>query len=153
MIRSGNAATPPSSCFDAASFDAPSTKAAKKLIADWGATGSLLVVLVAAFPGAVLPRLVDAAGDVRGLLTDGHLHAAGVPCAPIQDMPLGHHLNFTDPDGIALELQAPNAVYAAALVELRGTLLSDDEVRERAARLLAAPGGSGSADSEGRPDR
>jgi glyoxylase I family protein len=81
------------------------------------------------------------------------LHAAGVPCAPIQDMPLGHHLNFTDPDGIALELQAPNAVYAAALVELRGTVLSDDEVRDRAARLLAAPGGSGGADLAGAADR
>jgi glyoxylase I family protein len=68
------------------------------------------------------------------------LRAAGAPCSPIQDMPLGHHLNFTDPDGIALELQAPNAVYAAALVELRDTALSDDDVRERAAHLLQVPG-------------
>ena len=68
------------------------------------------------------------------------LQSAGVPCSPIQDLPLGHHLNFTDPDGIALELQAPNAVYAAALVELSGTELSDDDVRYRAARLLPAAG-------------
>jgi hypothetical protein len=27
---------------------------------------------------------------------------------PIRDMELGHHLNFRDPDGIALELDAPN---------------------------------------------
>ena len=67
------------------------------------------------------------------------LLAAGVPCSPIQDMPFGHHLNFTDPDGIALELQAPNAVYRAALVELSSTDLSDDEVRARAAAMLAAP--------------
>lgn len=70
------------------------------------------------------------------------LQAAGVPCSPIQDMPLGHHLNFTDPDGIALELQAPNEVYAAALVELRGTALSDDDVRDRAGQLLQPPAGA-----------
>jgi glyoxylase I family protein len=64
------------------------------------------------------------------------LQAAGVPSSPIQDLPLGHHLNFTDPDGIALELQAPTAVYAAALVELRSTDLSDDDVRDRAAELV-----------------
>ncbi len=67
------------------------------------------------------------------------LRAAGVPYSPIQDMPLGHHLNFTDPDGIALEFQAPNAIYAAALDELASTDLSDDEVRARAAQLLQLP--------------
>ncbi len=65
------------------------------------------------------------------------LRAAGVPFSPIQDMPLGHHLNFTDPDGIALELQAPNALYLATLDELRSTTLSDDEIRARAAQLLS----------------
>ena len=64
------------------------------------------------------------------------LQGAGVPCSPIQDMPLGHHLNFVDPDGIALELQAPNALYLAALAELRTSPMSDDEVRARAAQLL-----------------
>ena len=64
------------------------------------------------------------------------LQDADVPYTPIQDMPLGHHLNFTDPDGIALELQAPNEIYAAALVELRSSNLSDVEVRDRAAQLL-----------------
>lgn len=34
--------------------------------------------------------------------------AHGVPYTPIRDMELGHHLNFRDPDGIALELDAPN---------------------------------------------
>jgi glyoxylase I family protein len=32
----------------------------------------------------------------------------GVTYTPIRDMELGHHLNFRDPDGIALELDAPN---------------------------------------------
>jgi hypothetical protein len=29
--------------------------------------------------------------------------------SPIQDRPLGHHLNFRDPDRLALELQAPRS--------------------------------------------
>ena len=66
------------------------------------------------------------------------LQAAGVPYSPIQDLPLGHHLNFTDPDGIALELHAPTELYAAALAELSTSPLSDDEVRQRAAGLLAS---------------
>lgn len=69
------------------------------------------------------------------------LRSAGVPCSPIQDMPFGHHLNFTDPDGIALELQAPNDLYRAVLVELRTTDISDEEVRVRAAALLGISGG------------
>lgn len=64
------------------------------------------------------------------------LQAAGVPYSPIQDMPLGHHLNFTDPDGIALEFQCPNDIYRAALEQLKDTSVSDDEVRRRGAELL-----------------
>ena len=64
------------------------------------------------------------------------LLAAGVPCSPIQDVPFGYHLNFTDPDGIALELQAPNDLYRGALDELRTTAISDEDVRARAAALL-----------------
>ena len=41
----------------------------------------------------------------------------------------GHHLNFRDPDGIALEFYAPNDVYSAALAELRSRDVSDEEVR------------------------
>ena len=32
----------------------------------------------------------------------------GVPYTPIRDMEMGYHLNFRDPDGIALEFDAPN---------------------------------------------
>lgn len=64
------------------------------------------------------------------------LREAGVPFTPIRDMPLGHHLNFRDPDGIALEFHAPNAVYAAALTELSTRDVSDAEVLETAQRLL-----------------
>lgn len=41
------------------------------------------------------------------------LEAAGVVVAPIQDRPFGHHLNFRDPDGIALELLVPHELLAA----------------------------------------
>jgi large subunit ribosomal protein L4 len=40
--------------FDPSAFDTPSTKAAAKLIADWGATGSVLVVLSEAEAQAAL---------------------------------------------------------------------------------------------------
>ncbi len=64
------------------------------------------------------------------------LQAAGVPHTPIQDMALGYHLNFKDPDGIALEFQAPNDIYTAVIAELNSSPISDDEVRRRAAELL-----------------
>ena len=60
----------------------------------------------------------------------------GVVHSPIQDMPLGHHLNFRDPDGIALEFQAPNAMYAAALADLRSRDVSDSEVLANAAAMV-----------------
>jgi glyoxylase I family protein len=64
------------------------------------------------------------------------LRAAGVPFTPIQDTTLGHHLNFRDPDGIALELQAPTEVYAAALAELRSRDVPDAEVLAMAEQLI-----------------
>jgi glyoxylase I family protein len=63
---------------------------------------------------------------------------AGVTFTPIQDTPLGHHLNFRDPDGIPLEFQAPTDVYAAALEELRSRNVSDAEVLARAEQLLGS---------------
>lgn len=62
--------------------------------------------------------------------------ALGVRYTPIRDMDLGYHLNFRDPDGIALELFAPNEVYTAALEQLRTSDLTDDQVREMAAELI-----------------
>lgn len=38
----------------------------------------------------------------------------GVTYTPIRDMEMGYHLNFRDPDGIALELSAPNEVRKTA---------------------------------------
>jgi catechol 2,3-dioxygenase-like lactoylglutathione lyase family enzyme len=38
----------------------------------------------------------------------------GVRYTPIRDMEMGYHLNFRDPDNIALELSAPNEVLKTA---------------------------------------
>lgn len=40
--------------------------------------------------------------------------AYGVTYTPIRDMEMGYHLNFRDPDGIALELSAPNELLLTA---------------------------------------
>lgn len=42
----------------------------------------------------------------------------GVTYTPVRDMEFGHHLNFRDPDGIALELSAPNELLVAAKAAL-----------------------------------
>ena len=42
----------------------------------------------------------------------------GVVYTPIRDMEMGHHLNFRDPDGIALELCAPNQLALTARTAL-----------------------------------
>ena len=42
------------------------------------------------------------------------LDALGVVYTPIRDMEFGSHLNFRDPDDIALELQAPGPLWQVA---------------------------------------
>ena len=49
---------------------------------------------------------------------------------------LGYHLNFRDPDGIALELQAPTEAYAAVLADVATREVSDEEVAQLARRML-----------------
>ncbi len=51
-------------------------------------------------------------------------------------MALGHHLNVRDPDGIALELVVPNAVFTATVPELRTREVPREEIRVRAEELL-----------------
>ena len=64
--------------------------------------------------------------------------AAGVAFTPIRDMPFGYHLNFRDPDGIALELMAPNAVMTASVQELRERDVPREEIRARVEDMLGA---------------
>lgn len=52
----------------------------------------------------------------------------GVVYTPIRDMEFGYHLNFRDPDDIALELFAPNDLMLAAQQELASGRTSKDEV-------------------------
>ena len=66
------------------------------------------------------------------------LRSLGVEFTPIEDTPLGHHLNFRDPDGIALELQAPSEMYAAALSDLRSREYSDAEILAVGEQMLGS---------------
>ena len=63
-------------------------------------------------------------------------HPGGSGDAFSEDTELGHHLNFRDPDGIALELQAPNAVYAGLVAQLASGSVPDEVVRDQAERVL-----------------
>ena len=67
-----------------------------------------------------------------------HLEAHGVEYTPIRDMGLAHHLNFRDPDNIALEITASSPMYAAAIQMLREREMTDDEIRDYAAQLMGA---------------
>ena len=63
------------------------------------------------------------------------LRELDVEFTPVRDSELGHHLNFRDPDGIALEFYAPNDRFAAALGELRSRIFSDEELLDAAEQL------------------
>ena len=63
------------------------------------------------------------------------LRELDVEFTPVRDSELGHHLNFRDPDGIALEFYAPNDRFSAALDELRSREFSDEELLDGAEQL------------------
>ena len=50
----------------------------------------------------------------------------GVTYTPIRDMEFGHHLNFRDPDGIALELMAPGSLATATQEAVSAGATADD---------------------------
>jgi len=84
-----------------------------------------------------LDHLGLAAADRDELVEwEARLRDAGVEYTPIRDMTLGYHLNFRDPDGIALELQAPTEAYAAMLADVATREVSDEEVAQLALRML-----------------
>jgi glyoxylase I family protein len=56
--------------------------------------------------------------------------ARGVPYTPIRDEPLGHILNFRDPDGIAFDLSAPTETMLFATEALRSPDLTLAQVDE-----------------------
>lgn len=52
----------------------------------------------------------------------------GVSYTPIRDMEFGYHLNFRDPDNIALELSAPNELLVAAKAALAAGQTSQADI-------------------------
>ncbi len=62
----------------------------------------------------------------------------GVTYTPIRDMEFSHHLNFRDPDGIALEFVAPYPILTAWLQELRERDVPREEIQSRVAEYLAS---------------
>jgi catechol 2,3-dioxygenase-like lactoylglutathione lyase family enzyme len=52
----------------------------------------------------------------------------GVVYTPIRDMEFGYHLNFRDPDNIALELTAPNHLMLAAQQALASGQTGKEEI-------------------------
>jgi len=66
------------------------------------------------------------------------LHALGITYTPIRDMELGYHLNFRDPDNIALEINAPNDVLAAWLAEFKQREVPQQEIESRLNEYLAS---------------
>jgi len=70
----------------------------------------------------------------------------GVTYTPIRDMEMGYHLNFRDPDGIALEFDAPNALALEAQRALASGQTSPEEIAAFVAKHLGpelVPGGRG----------
>jgi glyoxylase I family protein len=62
----------------------------------------------------------------------------GVEYTPIQDKEFGHHLNFRDPDGIALEFNAPNDTYRQLVAALASGQIPDEVLRQQAEQILGA---------------
>jgi len=60
----------------------------------------------------------------------------GVTFTPIQDTEMGHHLNFRDPDGIALEFDVPNDLARKAQHALASGKTSPEEIAEFVAEHL-----------------
>ncbi len=70
------------------------------------------------------------------LAWEERFRAAGVVFTPVRDMPFGYHLNFRDPDGIALEFSVANELYEACLQELRDRDVPRAEIQARVEELL-----------------
>lgn len=66
-----------------------------------------------------------------------HLQALGVPYTPIRDMEFGAHLNFRDPDNIALELNTSNDILTSWFEEFRDREVGREEIDTRLAEYLA----------------
>lgn len=66
------------------------------------------------------------------------LESLGVSYTPIRDMEFGYHLNFRDPDNIALEISANKDLTISWLAELRERDIPQHEIEDRLNRYLAS---------------
>jgi glyoxylase I family protein len=66
------------------------------------------------------------------------LETLGVEYTPIRDMEFGAHLNFRDPDHIALELSTSNAVLTGWFDELREREIPRDQIEARLTDYLTS---------------
>jgi hypothetical protein len=88
-----------------------------------------------------LDHLGMAAADRDELVEwERRFEALGVTYTPIRDEAFASHLNFRDPDGIALELSASNEVYDGWMAELRERDIPADEIRARVMDYLQSLG-------------
>lgn len=82
-----------------------------------------------AFPAASRAELVE---------WERKLDRLGVVYTPIRDMEFGYHLNFRDPDNIALEIMAYNEVAASFLGEVNKGDIRQQDVESRLSEHLAS---------------
>lgn len=66
------------------------------------------------------------------------LEMLGVKYTPIRDMEFGAHLNFRDPDDIALEFSTSNEILTGWFEEVRERDIPRDEIDARLAEYLAS---------------
>ncbi len=90
-----------------------------------------------------------AAADLDDLRAwEQRFHELGVEFTPIREAEFGFHLNFRDPDGIALELAVSKDDFAAAMELVKSGQLTKDQIQEYARQMLAALAAeSGAADA------
>jgi glyoxylase I family protein len=72
-----------------------------------------------------------ASGPAELTAWERRFDAYGVTYTPARQMEFGCHLNFRDPDGIALELSTSNEVLAGWLDELREREIPPEEIATR----------------------
>ncbi|HEU5484046.1 MAG TPA: VOC family protein [Microlunatus sp.] len=102
----------------------PSTGFALSLIRHEGAVGGAFTELTTG-----LDHLGLVAGSRAELEEwERRFDRLGVTYTPIRDMEMGYHLNFRDPDGIALELDAPNELWVEARRQLASGQVGPAEI-------------------------
>lgn len=85
-----------------------------------------------------LDHLGLAAADLDDLRAwEQRFREFGVEFTPIREAEFGFHLNFRDPDGMALELGVSKDGFAAAMELVRSGQLTKDQIQEYASQMLA----------------